>query len=98
MKYYSLFGLLALFFSIDSYAIDVTNGKRLHDKNCVSCHNNMLVGDGTRIYTRKDHKIRSFSSLQQQVQRCATNLNIQWFNDEITDVSHYLNDSFYKFK
>ncbi|MCP4699264.1 MAG: cytochrome c [Gammaproteobacteria bacterium] len=77
---------------------DVANGKKLHDENCVSCHKSMMNGDPSKIYTRSDHKMTSLNALQSQVRFCATSLNVQWFEDELGDVTAYLNKEYYKFK
>jgi len=68
----------------------VEMGKELHDANCTRCHNDW-------IYKRADRKIRSYGSLIVHVQRCATNLNKQWFEEEVADVAEYLNAEYYLF-
>lgn len=77
--------------------ISVEHGKRLHDESCVGCHINMTGGDGSALYTRSDRKIKSKDSLETQVQRCATNTNQSWFEEEVKSVAEYLNQSWYKF-
>lgn len=69
----------------------VKRGKELHDAHCVGCHDSQL-------YTRKNRMISSYESLKTHVQRCATNLNKQWFEDEVADVAAYLNTEFYLFE
>ncbi len=66
-------------------------GKQLHNTNCVSCHD-------TSIYTRENRMIKRYESLKTQVQRCATNLNKPWFDDEVDAVADYLNKNYYLFK
>ena len=66
-------------------------GKQLHNTNCVSCHD-------TSIYTRENRMIKRYESLKTQVQRCATNLNKPWFDDEVDAVAAYLNANYYLFK
>ena len=41
---------------------DGADGKRLHDANCMGCHD-------TGIYTRKDHLVRSLDALKEAVGR-----------------------------
>ena len=43
---------------------DSADGKRLHDANCMGCHD-------TSIYTRKDHLIRSLDALKEQLGDCS---------------------------
>ena len=72
-------------------ATTLEQGKQLHSTNCVSCHN-------TSVYTRENRMIKRYESLKTQVQRCATNLNKPWFDDEVDAVAAYLNANFYQFK
>lgn len=65
-------------------------GEQLHDQECTSCH-------GDALYTRKNRKIKTYESLRTHVQRCATNLNKQWWPNEIQDVATYLNEQYYLF-
>ena len=70
---------------------DITNGKKLFTgSKCDKCH-------GTEVFTRKDRKVSSLASLESQVRRCDSNLNTNWFDDEIIDVTAYLNKQYYKF-
>lgn len=69
----------------------IKRGKKLHDAHCISCHDSQL-------YTSKNRKISNYESLKTHVQTCATNLNKQWFEDEVADVAAYLNAEFYLFE
>ncbi len=69
----------------------IATGKLLNDKNCVRCH-------GPELYTRKDRNVTSKASLFTQVQRCETNLKLQWFDEETRSVTEYLNKEYYHFK
>lgn len=66
-------------------------GKQLHGDHCVRCHS-------TSVYTRQDRMIKSYESLKTQVQRCVTNLDKPWFDDEVDAVAAYLNANYYLFK
>ncbi|MBI5041298.1 MAG: cytochrome c [Gammaproteobacteria bacterium] len=70
-------------------AFDVKAGQSLHDAHCMKCH-------GSEVYTRTDRRITTMDSLRQQVQRCDTNLGLTWFDEEIENVSQYLNATYYK--
>jgi mono/diheme cytochrome c family protein len=72
-------------------AADINNGKQLQQKNCMSCHD-----DG--MYSRADRRVNSLSGLRTQVQRCESTLGLKWFDEEIDDVTAYLNKTFYQFK
>lgn len=73
-------------------------GKQLHTEQCLTCHRNLTNGQPYELYTRKDRKINGYDSLQTQVLRCATQLNLAWFDDDIAKVVTYLNTDFYKFE
>ena len=78
---------------------NISNGLQLHQEGCNSCHNSMFPdGNGNEIYTKDIRKINTSKKLYSMVEFCAGNNNLGWFEEEIIDVSKYLNDSFYKFK
>lgn len=69
---------------------NVANGKKLFtESKCNQCHT-------TSVFTRKDRKVNSLKALEAQVRRCDSNLNTNWFDDEIHDVTAYLNQQYYK--
>jgi mono/diheme cytochrome c family protein len=71
---------------------------KLYQANCISCHASMFDGKAGEIFTRKDRKVKTLEGLKARVQTCATNLNLQWFDEEVDDVTTYLNQEFYHFK
>ncbi len=73
------------------FAEDLDNAKALVDENCVKCH-------GTEVYTRADHKVTSLPGLERQVRRCDAMLSLRMFDEDIADVSAYLNHHYYKFE
>lgn len=88
-----LAGLLvsATFMSTAMADGNVANGKKLFTgSKCNQCH-------GTEVYTRKDRKVTNLAKLEAQVRRCDSNLNTNWFDDEIIDVTAHLNKQYYKF-
>jgi len=94
-------GLLAAIMVFASPALladSAARGKSLHDDNCVRCHANLMGGDGTGIYTRKDRRIDNLSGLKVQVKRCRDALGYPWPDNQVNDVVNFLNNSFYKFK
>ncbi len=71
---------------------NAANGKKLFTASkCNQCH-------GTEVFTRKDRKVKNLAALEAQVRRCDSNLNTNWFDDEIIDVTAHLNKQYYKFK
>ena len=75
------------------------NGNVLYGENCRSCHDSMFPdGKGDDIYDEDLRKIKSSKALYSMVEFCATNNGLAWFEEEVTDVSKYLNQTFYKFE
>ena len=72
-------------------AADLAAGQALHNENCLKCHD-----DG--VYKRKDRKVDSLAALNQQVKRCELSLGLTLFDDQVEDLVHYLNTSYYGFK
>ena len=78
---------------------DAKAGKALYDKaQCAGCHTARLGGDGSAMYTRPEHKVKSAGALLKQVKLCAAQVGAQWFPDEEEHVAAYLNQQYYKFK
>jgi len=75
-----------------------SNDNKLYQANCISCHASMFDGKANEIFTRKERKVKTLEGLKARVQMCATNLNLQWFDEEVDDVTTYLNQEFYHFK
>ena len=86
-------------FSAPFERADLQNGKVLHERNCSSCHNSMFPGGhGNEIYSKDTRKIDTSKKLYSMVEFCASNNNLSWFEEELLDVSGFLNKAFYKFK
>ena len=80
-----------LLFTNNVYA-DMHTAKQLFDENdCTKCHN------VEKFKYRKD-KVNSFEKLNSVVGACANGTNTGWFEEEILDVSSYLNNKYYHFK
>jgi len=70
---------------------DGAEGKRLHDANCMGCHD-------TAVYTRKNHIVRSLAGLKQQFEGCSHMANKEFSPSETQNIIKYLNDRFYRFQ
>jgi hypothetical protein len=70
---------------------DGADGKRLHDANCMGCHD-------TAVYTRKDHLVRSLDGLKQQFESCSHMAKKEFSPTEAQNILKYLNDQFYRFQ
>ena len=77
--------------------VSIEHGKELHNQSCVACHANMRDGDADSLYTRSNRRVTNIDSLQAQVRRCESNLELKWFDEDILSVTEYLNATFYKF-
>jgi cytochrome c553 len=71
-------------------AVDLENGKSLHDENCLRCHDESK-------YTRKDRMIKNYQQLHERIKNCELMAELTWFDEEIDDVTAYLNNQFYRF-
>ena len=84
--------LCSFLLATTSFAEDVEFGKDLHDNNCTACHNK------PEFYTHKDRKRKTYESLEHQVRNCDNTLDLAWFDEEIEDVTYYLNVTYYRFQ
>lgn len=73
-------------------------GKGLSDKSCNACHISMMGGDGSKIYTRADRKVKTAQQLEARVRACNTNSGAGWFPEDEQHVAAYLNATYYRFK
>lgn len=73
-----------------SYAANATNGKALHDKKCMGCHD-------THQYTRPNRIVHTFEDLHARVEFCDSATNANFSFDDLDNVVEYLNVDFYKF-
>ncbi len=73
-------------------------GKKLHDKDCVACHARQFNGDGSKMYTRPDHRVKTPAQLRTQITFCSTQLGTQYFPEDEEKIFAYLNREYYRFK
>lgn len=73
-------------------------GKALTEKSCNACHVSMFGGDGSKIYTRPDRKVKNPSQLESRIRACNTNVGAGWLPEEENHVAAYLNMQYYHFK
>ncbi len=70
---------------------DSAAGQRLHDANCVSCHD-------ASVYTRTNRAIRSLDALKHQVAGCEHLVKKEFSPAETQNLVKYLNERFYHFQ
>lgn len=84
--------IFAALMTTGSYVLaDAEHGQKLHDEQCMKCHD-------SGVYTREDRRVADRDALVKQVKRCELNLGLNWFDTDINDVVQYLDQSYYKFK
>lgn len=65
-------------------------GEEAHNGHCTKCHTDS-------VYIRENRFIKSKAALDKQVNRCKTNTDAAWFEEDVEAVSHFLNEKYYKF-
>ena len=73
-----------------SLAADVEHGKKLYSERCGGCHD-------TKVHTRPNRIVHTYEDLVNRVRFCDNAAKANLKEEEIYDVSDYLNDTFYKF-
>ena len=84
--------LSSLLISTTAYADgNAAKGKALFTgSKCGTCH-------GNEIYTSKDRTVKSLKALEAAVRLNDSKLNTNWFDEDVKDVTAYLNQQYYKF-
>ena len=78
---------------------DAATGKKLFDQlKCNSCHIDMVGGDGSGVFTRPNHKVRSPDDLGAQMRRCSSMVGTNLSAQDEANLAAYLNQKYYKFK
>lgn len=70
--------------------LDAHPGKTLHDAHCISCHD-------AKVYTRPERKVLDYTQLAAQVKRCDANLGSRLFDEDLAQITDYLNQAYYKY-
>ena len=94
MKSILCVSLLILLMPSSAYAElpgDSADGKRLHDANCMGCHD-------TSVFTRKDRLVQSLDAFKKQLASCTHMAKKEFSASETQDLLKYLNDQFYHFR
>ena len=96
--FFSIFAIASAASANPFAGSDPKIGKKLVDQSCIACHAAKFGGDGSKIYTRPNHKVKTPEQLRAQVSACSTQLDKSWFPEEEAHVAAYLNQSYYHFK
>ena len=67
-----------------------SRGELLYSTHCIACHT-------SQMHWRDNKMATDWNSLEAQVRRWQAANMLQWNEDDIGDVTRYLNDSYYHF-
>ena len=82
-----------------AWAGDPAVGEKLATaKNCAACHQRLVSGDGSKLYTRADRKLKTLAQLASQVHFCSTQFKTGWLPEDEEHVVAWLNHRYYQFK
>ncbi len=87
---FTLVFLVFLFLQPSLSAADLKRGEALHNEHCLRCHS-------VNIYSRNDRMVNNMSQLSERVKQCELANDLLWFEEDVDDVSAYLNADFYLF-
>lgn len=68
-----------------------TRGELLYTTHCIACHNSQMHWRDKRLAT-------DWASLRAQVRRWQDVAKLGWSDDDIREVTRYLNDRIYRFR
>ena len=89
---FKIISIITTLLYADSIYADIEMGKQLFNKSkCLECHS-------TSEFKYRENKVNNFDKLHNRVNSCSINSNTGWFDDEVMDVSRYLNHDFYHFE
>jgi mono/diheme cytochrome c family protein len=71
-------------------ALSASRGELLYNTHCISCHSR-------EIHWRERKLATDWTSLERQVRRWAGNAGLAWSDEEVADVTRYLNATIYRF-
>ncbi len=77
-------------FAVAAGGGDPARGRALYESRCDSCHAESVHGRAKRV-------ARDVESIRTWVRRWSDNLGLKWTDEEIVDVSAWLNARYYRF-
>jgi mono/diheme cytochrome c family protein len=69
---------------------DPEKGARLHD-SCLGCH-------GIELYVPPNAKVKTLAELKKEVENWNDRMNPKFDEQEVEDITAYLNSTYYKFR
>lgn len=65
-------------------------GFNLYGNHCIECHESV-------VHIRNNRKARSLAEIEQFIVRWSSYRNLEWTQDDVKDVLHYLNTRYYRY-
>jgi mono/diheme cytochrome c family protein len=72
------------------HAQSSTRGELLYSTHCITCHT-------AQMHWREQRRAVDWASLRAQVTRWQDAAGLRWSEDDVLEVTRYLNDTIYKF-
>jgi mono/diheme cytochrome c family protein len=82
--------VLAGLFAPGGAAWAQSRGELLYTTHCIACHS-------TQMHWREQRRATDLASLEQQVRLWQRRALLSWTDDDIAEVTRYLNESIYRF-
>lgn len=88
--------LLSAFFLLSSFQMSFAHaefdrGEELYENHCQACHESW-------VHTRDGRRVKTISELHKRVGAWSEHSDLRWSNEDITDVTNYLDKRFYQFE
>jgi hypothetical protein len=68
-----------------------SRGKMLYNNHCVECHE-------SNVYIREKRRVKSTADIVYWISHWSNHLELDWNTDDINEVGHYLEETYYNFK
>lgn len=69
--------------------VEFDRGRALYENHCQSCHEALA-------HTRANHAVKTIEGLRLRVESWSVHSGLNWRDDEIEDVTRYLNRRYYQ--
>ena len=69
---------------------DAERGRGLYEQRCTQCH-------AQSVHARAKRAARDFNEVREWVQRWSEYLSLAWGDEEVEDVTFYLNATYYRY-
>ena len=80
----------ALWWPITSHGANPGRGRALYENHCLECHE-------SRVHITEKRKAKTLVQIRTAIWRWMAEKELEWTEEEVTDVLHYLNARYYKY-